>query len=316
MHARPVNRAIVRVMDLLPRSIARIVMQGGLALACGLFHLPGTSAEAPPPGPARALIAQHEAMAAQLASSPFGRPVVLESLELPEGLRGDVYAVVDYPLRRLQEALRTPQRWCEALLLHLNNRRCQVTQEAGRDMLTLSVVRRYDKPLDSAFTLPFVYRAASTTPDYMAVEMSAESGPLGTSRYHVMLEAIPVDAGHTFLHFSYAYAHNLMARVATQAYLATFGRDKVGFTAMGTLPGGDIDWIRGTRGLVERNAMRYFLAVDAYLSVMDAPAAQQVDDRLQAWYSSVEKYPRQLHEIDRTTYLELKREDRLRDGLR
>ncbi|CAN5544084.1 hypothetical protein BH10PSE18_BH10PSE18_04180 [soil metagenome] len=261
-------------------------------------------------------MAQHQAIAARLASSPFGRPVVLDSLELPDGLKGDVYAIVDHPLRKMEEALRTPGRWCEALLLHLNNRRCQVAEEQGRAMLTLSVVGRYDKPVDSAFMLPFVFRMLSATPDYMAVQMSAEEGPFGTSNYYVMLEAIPVDAGRTFLHFSYAYDHNLMARIATQAYLATFGRDKVGFTALGTLPGGETDWIRGTRGLVERNAMRYFLAVDAYLSAIDAPAAQQVEDRLQAWFSSVEKYPRQLHEIDRATYLDLKREDRLRDGPR
>ncbi len=242
--------------------------------------------------------------------------MVLDSLELPDGLKGDVYAIVDHPLRAMEQALQTPERWCEALMLHLNNRRCQVKEEQGHTLLTLSVVGRYDKPVDSAFLLPFVFRMTSATPEYMAVQMSAEEGPFGTSNYHVMLEAIPVDAERTFLHFSYAYDHNLMARLATQAYLATFGRDKVGFTVLGTLPGGEPDWIRGTRGLVERNAMRYFLAVDAYLSAIDAPAAQRVDDRLQTWFSSVEKYPRQLHEIDRATYFDLKREDRLRDGLR
>lgn len=297
------------------RSIARVVLQLCLALT---LPAPGVAvaADAAPATAARALVAQHQAIAARLASSPFGRPVVLDSLELPEGLKGDVYAIVDHPLQAMAGALGTPARWCEALLLHVNNRRCEVRQEQGRALLTLSVVRRYDKPVDSAFLLPFVFRTIGSTPDYMAVQMSAASGPFGTSNYHVMLEAIPVDAGRTFLHFSYAYDHNLMARLATQAYLATFGRDKVGFTVLGTLPGGETDWIRGTRGLVERNAMRYFLAVDAYLSAIDAPAAQQVDDRLRAWFSSVEKYPRQLHEIDLATYLAVKREDRLRDGLR
>lgn len=297
------------------RPIARFILQVCLTLALP-WSGGAVAADAIPSTAARSLVAQHQAIAARLASSPFGRPVVLDSLELPEGLKGDVYAVVDHPLHTMEEALRTPERWCEALLLHLNNRRCQVTEDRGRALLTLSVVGRYDKPVDSAFLLPFVYRMTSATPDYMAVHMSAEAGPFGTSNYHVMLEAIPVDAGRTFLHFSYAYDHNLMARIATQAYLATFGRDKVGFTVLGTLPGGEPDWIRGTRGLVERNAMRYFLAVDAYLSAVDAPAAQQGDERLQAWFSSVEKYPRQLHEIDRATYLDLKREDRVRDGVR
>jgi hypothetical protein len=88
-----------------------------------------------------------------------------------------------------------------------------------------------------------------------------------------------------------------------QAYLATFGRSKVGFTVQGQTADGKPDYIRGTHGLVERNAMRYFLAVDAYLANGDATA------RRNAWYTATEKYPRQLHEIDRAAYLDLKTSD-------
>ncbi|MDP9899154.1 hypothetical protein [Variovorax ginsengisoli] len=271
-------------------------------------------AASPTTGAAQALRDTQQALGGRLGDSPFGRPLVLDSMELPEGLKGDVYAIVDHPLQDVAAALKTPARWCEALILHINNRRCQVATDSGREVLTLSVVRRYDKPVDSAFTLPFLYRTIAMDPDYMAVELSAESGPLGTRSYRVVLEAVRLRNGRTFLHFSYAYEHNLVARVATQAYLATFGSDKVGFTALGRLPGGETDWIRGTRGLVERNAMRYFLAVEAYLSAMDVPAPQQQDARLLAWYEATERYPRQLHEIDLASYLALKREDRLRNG--
>lgn len=271
------------------------------------------TASAPSAGAAQDLRQAHRALGSRLADSPFGRPLVLDSTELPDGLQGDVYAIVDHSLQDVQDSLKTPARWCEALIVHVNNRRCQVSTDQGNEVLTLSVVRRYDKPVDSAFTLPFVYRTIAMEPDYMAVALSAESGPLGTRNYRVVLEAVRLRNDRTFLHFSYAYEHNLMARMATQAYLATFGRDKVGFTAMGRLPGGETDWIRGTRGLVERNAMRYFLAVDAYLSTLGVSAPQQRDARLQAWYDATEQYPRQLHEADRATYLALKREDRVRD---
>lgn len=271
------------------------------------------TASAPSAGAAQDLRQAHRALGSRLADSPFGRPLVLDSTELPDGLQGDVYAIVDHSLQDVQDSLKTPARWCEALIVHVNNRRCQVSTDQGNEVLTLSVVRRYDKPVDSAFTLPFVYRTIAMEPDYMAVALSAESGPLGTRNYRVVLEAVRLRNDRTFLHFSYAYEHNLMARMATQAYLATFGRDKVGFTAMGRLPGGETDWIRGTRGLVERNAMRYFLAVDAYLATLGVSAPQQRDARLQAWYDATEQYPRQLHEVDRATYLALKREDRVRD---
>ena len=296
----------------IPRSRA-FLFRCCLPLLCmwagGVVASPPTS-----PDPAATLLQTYRGLAEKLLQSPFGRPLVLDSSELPDGLQGDVYAVVAHPLTDMTTALDSPQRWCEALLLHVNNRRCVAVSTPGRESVTLSVVRRYDKPIDSAFTLPFVYRSLSRQADYMAVELTAEDGPLGTRNYRVMLEAIPLGASRTFLHFSYAYEHSMMARMATQAYLATFGSDKVGFTPLGRLPTGEVDWIRGTRGLVERNAMRYFLAVDAYLDALSLPAAKRRDERLRGWFASIERYPRQLREFDRETYLELKREDRARDG--
>ena len=82
-----------------------------------------------------------------------------------------------------------------------------------------------------------------------------------------------------------------------QAYLATAGASKVGFTA------------NGVRGTVERNAMRYYLAIDSYLDTMSLPADQRVEQRLQQWFSATERYPRQLHEMDRSTYVMMKRQE-------
>jgi hypothetical protein len=63
------------------------------------------------------------------------------------------------------------------------------------------------------------------------------------------------------------------------------------------------------RGMVERNTMRYYLAIEAYLGGLSAPPAQQLDKRLQAWFDATEKYPRQLHELDRSDYLDMKRRE-------
>jgi hypothetical protein len=63
------------------------------------------------------------------------------------------------------------------------------------------------------------------------------------------------------------------------------------------------------RGAIERTAMRYYLAIDAYLQTMDLPAAQRVDQRIDRWFSETERYPRQLHEMDRDTYVLMKRQE-------
>jgi len=72
---------------------------------------------------------------------------------------------------------------------------------------------------------------------------------------------------------------------------------------------GEPELVSGMLGLVERNAMRYFLAVDAYLAAPD-----NFEKRLSLWYAATEKYPRQLHDLSEADYLKFKRADRERQG--
>ncbi|VTU32368.1 hypothetical protein H6CHR_03784 [Variovorax sp. PBL-H6] len=298
-----------------PAYVLRLASRMGLVLLVAGCAL-GAEAAPPDGGSAAALREQYHKLAGQLATSPLRRPVHLESAETDDGLQGDVYAVVDHPLEQVRAALGDGAQWCEMLLLHINNRRCRVSRQPGGETLTLSVVPRYDKPVEDAFELTFVHRVASTSRDYLEVRLSAESGPLGTSNYRVTLEAVPLGERQTFLHFGYAYDHNMVARLATMAYLATFGSHKMGFTVIGKAPNGDPDYIRGLRGLMERNAMRYFLTLDAYLAGLGTPSSERSEKRLHRWFEQIEQYPAQLHEVDLATYLELKRSDRRRDAVR
>lgn len=243
-------------------------------------------------------------MRAELAGSSLKRPMLLKSSETSDGLKGDVYAIVDQPMGALVTLLGTPTQWCETMLLHINNRKCTVASGPSGAEITLSVVRKYDQPIDNAFQLPFVFNLIDKTAQHLEVRLAANSGPLGTSNYRIVVEAVPADASHSFLHFSYSYEENFLAHTAMQAYLATFGRSKVGFTVIGQTPEGTPEYVGGTHGLVERNAMRYFLALDAHVNATKDPESAR-----NAWFSGTEKYPRQLHEIDRATYLELKAND-------
>ena len=94
-----------------------------------------------------------------------------------------------------------------------------------------------------------------------------------------------------------------------QGYLATIGRDKVGFTATGKLANGQPAYIQGVRGVVERNTMRYYLAIDAYLAALAAPPEEQLEKRMQHWYNATDQYARQLHEMERDDYLKMKRSE-------
>ena len=101
--------------------------------------------------------------------------------------------------------------------------------------------------------------------------LEAGEGPLGTSDSASSVEAMPADDGKTFVRLSYSYAFGAVARLAMQAYLGTIGRDKVGFTVVGKEADGRPQLVGGMRGVVERNTMRYYLAIEAFLGALSAP---------------------------------------------
>jgi hypothetical protein len=94
-----------------------------------------------------------------------------------------------------------------------------------------------------------------------------------------------------------------------QVYLATVGRGKVGFSQTGVTPDAAPVYIDGVRGAVERNTMRYYLAIDAYLSGVSTRPADQFEKRLLNWFTSSEVFSRQLHDVDQVTYLDIKRRE-------
>jgi len=55
--------------------------------------------------------------------------------------------------------------------------------------------------------------------------------------------------------------------------------------------------------------MRYYLAIDAYLGTLPAPAPERLERSFERWFNATERFPRQLHEVDRDAYLEMKRSE-------
>ena len=144
---------------------------------------------------------------------------------------------------------------------------------------------------------------------YLALRLEAADGPLGTRDFRIALELTPAPAGGSFMRLSYSYRYGLAARLALQGYLATLGRDKVGFSIVGRAADGSPIYIEGLRGAVERNTLRYYLAIEAYLGALALPPAQQPESRLQAWFDATERHPLQLHELERDDYLAMKRRE-------
>jgi hypothetical protein len=213
--------------------------------------------------------------------------------------------VLDYPLEKVAAALRTQEQWCDVLILHLNTKYCRAAEVNGGPGLTVYIGKKDPQPLDQAYRVDFAYRADST-PDYLDVRMSADKGPVGTSDYRILVEAGAVDSRKTLLHLTYSYSYGMAGKLGMQGYLATVGASKVGFTVTGD-EGGKPAYIGGVRGVVERNTMRYYLAIDSYLKEMDAPGTEQFERRLKDWFNATERYARQLREVEREEYMDMKR---------
>ena len=243
----------------------------------------------------------------KFASNQFGRPLVLESTQTAGNLRGDVYTIVEHPFATVKQALQANDHWCDILILHLNVKRCR-TGADGKSV-NLNVGRKFDQPLEDAYELEFDWRLAAATADYLSVQLTADEGPLSTRNYRIQVEAIPVDAKRSLIHMSYAYAYGFAARMAMQTYLTTLGRNKVGFSITGRNAEGKPIYIGGVLGLLERNTMRYYLAIDAYLVAYSLPPPEQFEKRIQEWYGSTQRYAPQLHEMEQNEYLEMKRKE-------
>jgi hypothetical protein len=267
-----------------------------LVLFLGLAAAAGPAAAGAPSAGAAELLAAHARLDAQLRQNAFGRPLVLESQEGDGKVGGDVYAVVDYPFATVKRSFANARTWCDVLILHLNTKYCR----AGANALNVRVGRKHAQDLDDAYALSFAYRLEAADADFLAAQVSAPKGPLGSRDYRIELQAVPLSANRSFLRLHYSYGFGAAAKLATAGYLATGGSGKVGFTRKGK------GYVGGMRGAIERNTMRYYLAIESYLGSLAAPPGRQFASRIERWFDATEQYRRQLHEIDRPTYLAMK----------
>ena len=258
-----------------------------------------------------ALLGQHKTLKNELLNNQFKRPLVLYSTESPDSLKGEIYAVLDYPFTKVNSAINNPNHWCDALILHINVKYCRAENNNTDTVLTINLGKKYDQPLMETYQAKFNYESITNAADYFSVQMKAAEGPLGTKDYRIWVEATPLDNNQTFLHFTYAYSFGLSGRLAMKGYLATIGKDKIGFTILST-QNAQPEYIQGVRGVVERNTMRYYLAIDAYLAAANAGnnnENSQLERRLENWFDNTERYALQLHEVGKIDYLSMKRSE-------
>jgi len=284
-----------------------------LVVATALAQSP-SPARAEPADAAAALAARHVALAAELAHSPFNLPLVVRSRDEGALAEGEIVGLVPHAFAAFAAAFASPRAFCEVAALHPNVKGCTPARVDGEDRVTLFAGRKHYEPTERAYVQDFVASAPQVSDRYLRVVLRAPDGPLDTRDYVFTLEAMPAGDA-TFIAVRYAYRSSFASRAVTAGYLATAGSGKTGFSRN---EAGEP--ARGVRGVVERNAMRHYLALIAVLDTAAVPEAGRTAARLDRYYTLTDRFAAQLREFERAEYVAIKTreftEQRARDAAR
>ena len=275
-------------------------------VAAAILFSVGAAAAARPRQGAEILLDTYVRNSAKLQKNNFGIPLFMESYEKDDKVHVDVYWIFDHPFSSVVNVLKVPANWCDILSLYPNIKACTFRDQPGNGLLTFYLGRKVYQLPEDARQIIFHYRNTGLQQGYLDTVLNSDAGPFGTKDHRLRVEAVPVDGGKTFVHVSYAYSDSVALRLAGKIYFATLGRGKVGFTETGTDRNGAPVFIGGPRGAIERNAVRCYFAIQAFMNALNYPEDNRFSMRLNEWYDLTIRYKRQLFDLDKKDYLTIK----------
>ena len=283
------------------KSLPRVLL---FLLAAVLLFSAGSSAAGENPRQSEELLrATYLRNMARLETSSFGLPLFLESSERDGRVHADVYGIFDHPFGSVADVLKIPVNWCDIVTLHPNVKACISREVPSAWLLTFYLGRKFYQPLEDTHQVIYQYRQVARQPGYLDIILSAGTGPFGTKDHRMRFEALSLAGGRTFVHVSYAYSDSAALRLAEKIYFTTLGRDKVGFTVTGTGRNGKPVYVGGPRGAIERNAVRYYFAIHAFMNSLRYPVENRFSRRSSEWYDLTVRYREQLFDLDKKDYL-------------
>jgi hypothetical protein len=242
----------------------------------------------------------------KLESNSFGLPLIVESFEHDDRVHVDVYGIFDHSFSSIADVLKSPSNWCDIVSLHPNVKACTYSVLPGTGRLTFYIGKKVYQPPDVTRQVTFQYRNVIQQQRYLDIILNAASGPFGTKGHRMRFEALPLDKARTFVHVSYEYSDSAALRLAAKLYFATVGRSKAGFTVTGTDSNGKPVYIGGPRGSIERNAVRYYFAIQTFMNTLQYPEDNRFKVRIGEWYGLTSHYRKQLYDLDKKDYLTFK----------
>lgn len=252
------------------------------------------------------LLDTYDRIKPKLERNSFGAPLYLESSDQDGLLHVDVYGIFDHPFSSVVDVLKVPANWCDIVSLHPNVKACTYRELPGAWRLDFYTGRKFYQHPKDAYQFTYLYRNVESRQGYLDILLSADEGPFGTKNHRMRFEASALDGGRTLVHVSYTYRYGFSLRMAEKIYFATLGQGKVGFTVNGTDSNGTPVYIGGARGALERNAVRYYFAIQSFMDTVRYPDEGRFAMRISEWYDLTNHHRRQLFEMDKKDYLTFK----------
>lgn len=249
------------------------------------------------------LVGTYHRIEAKLAKNSFGLPLFVESIETDDRVHVDVYGTFDHSFDSILNVLKVPANWCDIVSIHPNVKACTYREQPGPWQLTFYIGHKSYEPPEDSRQVIYHYRNVERQQRYLEIHLNADEGPYGTRDHRMRFEASPIDGGRTFVHVSYAFSDSAALRLAAKIYFATLGRSKVGFTVTGTDRNGNPVFIGGPRGALERNAVRYYFAIQSFMDTLHYPEESRFSKRISKWYDLTSRFKNQLSDMDKKDYL-------------
>ena len=252
----------------------------------------------------------YEEIEDNLLENIYNIPIYLESEATENEMRGDVYGIIYHPYKTVSENLASLSNWCEIMPQHLNIKACTYQYINGKCKLIFYSGRKFYEKADDVYFLDYEFNVPALNKNYFNASLTSIKGPLGTTDYLINVEAIPLSNNSTFFHLAYEYKYGFWMRLGMSTYFSTLGRGKVGFTVEDKDEEGNPIYVEGIRGVIERNSMRYYFAIQSYLDTQKDPIEIRFKKRISNWFDLTEKYHKQLYEMDKKDYLKYKNRER------
>ena len=211
---------------------------------------------------------------------------------------GRIQTELPYRLSEMQQQFSDLDNWCQIIFLHLNVKACTF-QEKPEARLSVYVGEKHYQSSKDANVLHYYYQMLNQTDGQLSVSLVSPEGPYGTENYQIHLKLEKLDESKTTLDLQYYYEFGRPARWAIDLYLGTIARHKKGFSTV-SLSDNSTQQIGGMRGALERNVMRYYLAIVTHLHAEKSQT--NLEQRWLHWYQLTSKYP-QLYEVSETEYI-------------